>query len=56
MNKEEFRMRLATTWTVSFQVPAGAGKGSFIFATATRPALGPTQPLIQWVSGSLSLG
>jgi hypothetical protein len=26
------------------------------FTTASRPALGPTQPLIQWVPGVLSLG
>jgi hypothetical protein len=28
----------------------------FLFATASRPALGPTQPPIQWVSGILSPG
>jgi hypothetical protein len=27
-----------------------------IFATASRPVLGPTQPPIQWVPGALSLG
>jgi hypothetical protein len=32
------------------------GLGSFLFTTASRPALGPTQPPIQWVLGSLSLG
>jgi hypothetical protein len=28
----------------------------FFFTTASRPALRPTEPPIQWVSGSLSLG
>jgi hypothetical protein len=28
----------------------------FLFATESRPALGPTQPPIQWVAGALSLG
>jgi len=32
------------------------GLGIFLFTTASRPALGPTQPPIQWVPGSLSLG
>jgi hypothetical protein len=31
-------------------------QGYFIFATAFRPALGPTQPPIQWVPGALSSG
>jgi hypothetical protein len=29
--------------------------GIILFTTASRPALGPTQPTIQWVSGALSL-
>jgi hypothetical protein len=32
------------------------GAGNFFFTTAPRTALGPTQPPIQWVSGTLSLG
>jgi hypothetical protein len=32
------------------------GLGIFLFTTASRTALRPTQPPIQWVPGSLSLG
>jgi hypothetical protein len=32
------------------------GLGIFLFSTACRPALGSTQPSIQWVPGALSLG
>jgi len=30
--------------------------GLFLFTTATRSALGPIQPPIQWLRGALSLG
>jgi hypothetical protein len=30
--------------------------GNVLFTTASRPALGPTHPPIQWVIGALSLG
>jgi hypothetical protein len=30
--------------------------GILLFTTASIPALGPTQPPIQWVPGALSLG
>jgi hypothetical protein len=33
-----------------------AGLGISLFTTASRTALGPTQPPIQWVTGALSLG
>jgi hypothetical protein len=32
------------------------GLGIFLFTTASRTALRPTQPPIQWVTGALSLG
>jgi len=32
------------------------GAGDFIFDTASKPALGPTQPPIQWAPGAFSLG
>jgi hypothetical protein len=32
------------------------GLRTFIFSTASRTILGPTQPPIQWVPGALSLG
>jgi hypothetical protein len=31
------------------------GLGIFLFTTASRTTLGPTQPPIQWVPGALSL-
>jgi hypothetical protein len=44
----------ATGWTIGVRFPAGPG--IFLFTTASRTALGPAQPPIQWVLGVLSLG
>jgi hypothetical protein len=43
-------------WTVRFRSLTRAEKGTFLLATACRPALGSTQPPVQWVPGALSLG
>jgi hypothetical protein len=39
-------------WGVGVRSPVGSN----IFSTSSRPALGPTQPHIQWVLGALSTG
>jgi hypothetical protein len=41
-------------WGSRVRFPTGAG--IFLFTTASRTALGPTQPPIQWLPGALSLG
>jgi hypothetical protein len=47
----------ATGWTFGvLRFDSRRGLGIFLFTTASRPALGPTQPPIQWVPGALSLG
>jgi len=39
----------STDWTTWFDYRRGLG--IFLFATASRPGLTPTDPLIQWVPG-----
>jgi hypothetical protein len=44
-------------WTIGvLGFDSWRGLGIFLFTAASRTALGPTQPLIQWVLGVLSLG
>jgi hypothetical protein len=43
----------ATDWMTEFRLTA---EQDFFFATTTRPALWPTQPAVQWISGFSSRG
>jgi hypothetical protein len=50
-------LRLATGWTVGvLAFDYRRGPGIFLFTTVSRMALGPIQPSIQWIPGTLSLG
>jgi hypothetical protein len=47
---------LTSTWTIGvLGFDSRRGLGIFLFITASRTALGPTQPPIQWAPGALSL-
>jgi hypothetical protein len=49
--------RWATGWTIEvLGFDSRRGLVIFLFNTASRTALEPTQPPIQWVPGALSLG
>jgi hypothetical protein len=50
--------RWATGWTIGVLVgfDSRRGLGKFLFTTASRTALGPTQPPIRWVPVAFSLG
>jgi hypothetical protein len=49
--------RCATGWTIGvLRFDSRWGLGIFLFITASRTALGLTQPPIQWVTRALSLG
>jgi hypothetical protein len=43
-----------TIWVLGFN--SWQGLGIFLFTTASRMAVGPTQPPIQWAPDTLSLG
>jgi hypothetical protein len=47
----------ATSWTIGvLGFGSRRGLGIFLFTTASRKALGPTQTPIQWVPGAVFLG
>jgi hypothetical protein len=46
---------IITLLVIGAGITETAGTRDFLFATAFRPAPGPTQALIQWVPGPLSL-
>jgi hypothetical protein len=60
-NTHTERMILKWIWDKGWKIvvlwfDSRRGLGIFLFTTASRTALGPTQPPIQWVRGALFLG
>jgi hypothetical protein len=53
LSEENYISRLKTC---KLRLDSRRGLGIFLFTTASRMALGPTQPPIQWLPGSLFLG
>jgi hypothetical protein len=51
LSSRDSSVGIATGWTAGVRFPAGA---DFLFSVASLPALGPTQPLIQWVPREIS--
>jgi hypothetical protein len=51
----ESSVGIVTAWTAGVQFPEGP-RYFCLLSTASRPALGPTQPPIHWVTGALSPG
>jgi hypothetical protein len=49
-------MRCGTLHSGVLGFDSRRGLGIFLFTTASRTALGPTQPPIQWAPEALSLG
>jgi hypothetical protein len=57
VRKLSLLQRWATGWTIGvLGLDFWRGLGIFLFATASTTALGPTQPPIQWVPGTLYVG
>jgi len=54
--KELMRRRSRYSSVYSSDFESQQGLGIFLYTTAPRKALGPTQPPIWWVPGALSLG
>jgi hypothetical protein len=52
-NNQCYSAGLRARWS---EVRVAARAGNFLFTTASRLALRPTQPPIQWVPGALSVG
>jgi hypothetical protein len=50
-NLEWSVQRLATGWTTKGRSSSPGGRKNFHVSISSRPALGPTQPPIQWVTG-----